>query len=219
MITSKLYKIKKKLLLIFIILIILFCGFLSFKFFYIKRNPLYIPTINSVTNSRLISEQALIKRINSVNKLITLELELSQVITIDQSYGDLDVLKKYKRIKFYSDCSYYIDLSKIVKDDLVFDEDLNTLNLTIPNPEIYNVSVDKDKIEEETSVNGLLRFGEIKLTTEEFKNLELEIISSLEEKLNNIPIFNEAKIKTKTSIENLVKDFISDDVNLNISFK
>jgi len=219
MIILKLYKFKKKFLLFFIIIIIFLSSFLLFKSFLNKKSNLSLPVINSINNSKFISEEALIKRINNVNKLITLELELSQVVTIDQSYGDLDLLKKYKKIKFYSDCSYYIDLSQITKDDLVFDKELNILNLTIPNPKVYKVSIDKEKSKEEISVNGFLRFGEIKLTTEEFKDLELEITENLEEKLNDNPLFSEAKAKTKVSIENLVKDFISEDVALNISFK
>ena len=215
----KLYKLKKKFLLFLIILIIFLPSFLFFKDFFNKKSNISLPVINPVNNSRFISEEALIKRINNVNKLITLELELSQVVTIDQSYGDLDLLKKYKRIKFYSDCSYYIDLSQITKDDLLFDKELNILNLTVPNPKVYKVSIDKEKSKEENSINGFLRFGEIKLTTEEFKDLELEIIANLEEKLNATPLFDEAKVKTKISIENLVKDFVSEDVTLNISFK
>jgi hypothetical protein len=219
MIILKLYKLKKKFLSFFIILIIFLSSFLLFKSFLNKRPNISVPVINSINNSKFISEEALIRKFNSVNKLITLELELSQVVTIDQSYGDLDLLKKYKKIKFYSDCSYYIDLSQITKDDLLFDEELNILNLTVPNPKVYKVIIDKEKSKEETSVNGFLRFGEIKLTTEEFKDLEIEIINNLEEKLNNAPLFDEAKAKTKVSIENLVKDFVSEDVTLNISFK
>lgn len=218
MMKLKLYKFKIKLVIIFIVVIMFFPFFLFFKNLYNTKN-ISFPVINPINTSKFISEESLVKRINNVNKLITLELELTQTVTIDQSYGNLDILKKYKRIKFYSNCSYYIDLSQITKDDLFYNKDLNILNLTIPNPNIYNISIDKEKSNEETSVNGFLRFGEIKLTTEEFKTLELEIIKTLEEKLNTPPLFDEAKVKTKVSIENLIKDFVSEEVTLNISFK
>lgn len=219
MLILKIYKLKRKILFFFIIIIICLSSFLFLKNISNKKSNISLPVINPISNSKFISEESLIKRINNVNKLITLELELSQVVTIDQSYANLDILKKYKRIKFYSDCSYYIDLSNITKEDLVFDEELNILNLTIPNPRVYKININKDKLEEETSVNGFLRFGEIKLTTEEFKDLELEVITTIEEKLNDKPLFDEAKLKTKVSIENLIKDFISKDVDLNLSFK
>lgn len=219
MLAFKIYKLKRKILFFFIVIIISLSSFLFLKSIYNKKFTPSLPVINSVNNLRFISEESLLKRINNVNKLITLELELSQVVTIDQSYGDLDILKKYKRIKFHSNCSYYIDLSQITKDDLLYNEGLNILDITIPNPKIYNISIDKEKSNEETSVNGFLRFGEIKLTTEEFKNLELEVIEDLEKKLNDQPLFDEAKVKTKVSIENLIKDFVSEDVTLNISFK
>lgn len=215
----KIHKLKRKIKLFSIIIIIILLSFLFLKNIYNKKPNPSLPVMKSINNSRFISEESLIKRINNVNKLITLELELSQVVTVDQSYGSLDMLKKYKRIKFYSDCSYYIDLSQITKDDLFYNEDLNTLNLTIPNPKIYNVSINKENFKEEKSVNGFLRFGEIKLTTEEFKNLELKVIEDLEKKLNDKPLLDEAKVKTKVSIENLMKDFLSKDVTLNISFE
>lgn len=218
MMKLKLYKLKIKLVIILIVVIMFFPIFLFLKNLYSIKN-ISFPVINPVNTSKFISEESLVKRINNVNKLITLELELTQIVTIDQSYGNLDILKKYKRIKFYSNCSYYIDLSQITKDDLFYSEDLNILNLTIPSPNIYNISIDKEKSNEETSVNGFLRFGEIKLTTEEFKTLELEVIKTLEEKLNTPPLFDEAKVKTKVSIENLIKDFVSEEVTLNISFK
>lgn len=212
----KLYKLIVKII-ISIIIIICIPLFLILKNSNERGNS--IPTINQNDNSKFISEESLIKKINNVNKLITLEIELSQVVTIDQSYGDLDVLKKYKKIKFYSNCSYYIDLSQITKEDLSFNKDLNTLDLTIPIPKVYSISINKEKSKEEVSVNGFLRFGEIKLTTEEFKKMEIEVTENFENKLNSKPLFDEAKIKTKVSIENLIKEVLAQDVNLNISFK
>ena len=95
--------------------------------------------------------------------MITLELELSQMAIIDKSLGDLDFLKKYKRIKFFADCSYHIDLSKIGEEDITINPEEKTLSITVPKPDIYNISINEDKTIFEESQNGFLRFGEVKV--------------------------------------------------------
>ncbi|NLL30653.1 MAG: DUF4230 domain-containing protein [Clostridiales bacterium] len=151
--------------------------------------------------------------------MITLELELSQMAIIDKSLGDLDFLKKYKRIKFFADCSYHIDLSKIGEEDITINPEEKTLSITVPKPDIYNISINEDKTIFEESQNGFLRFGEVKLSTEEFNSLQNEVLTNFEEKLKRDEIYEEALNKSKISIEELLSSLIKEEVEIKIYFK
>jgi Protein of unknown function (DUF4230) len=154
-----------------------------------------------------------------VNKLITLELELSQMVTIDKSLGNLELLKKYKKVTFFADCSYYIDLSKISNEDIIIDSSKGILTLTVPKPEVYDISINEDKTTFEESENGLLRFGEIKLSTEEFNNLQNGVNISFEEKLKADDIFKEALSRSKSSVETWLNNLINEKVKVYLYFK
>jgi len=215
----KLHKVKKffrKLIFLTITMLLLFILINSFLQSNFKKYRADTPAFNSIT---YISEESLIKKINGVNKLITLELELSQMAIIDKSLGDLDFLKKYKRIKFFADCSYHIDLSKIGEEDITINPEEKTLSITVPKPDIYNISINEDKTIFEESQNGFLRFGEVKLSTEEFNSLQNEVLTNFEEKLKRDEIYEEALNKSKISIEELLSSLIKEEVEIKIYFK
>ena len=123
-ISKTLKRIKTILKLSLLLMIILITMLFIIKFNTIKaqkeNNPLNITT-----------EESLINEIKNTSKIIPLEVELSKLITVDKSWGELEVFEKYKRIKFYANCSFYIDLSNLHEEDIILDE--NNLTITIPN--------------------------------------------------------------------------------------
>ncbi|WP_066889039.1 DUF4230 domain-containing protein [Clostridium nigeriense] len=174
---------------------------------------------SNINNINIISEDNLINEIKNTNKIIPLEVELSKSITIDKSLGNLEIFEKYKRIKFFANCSYYIDLSKFTDEDIQMDEKNTTLNITIPEPKIFNINILREKTIYEDTSNGLLRFGDIKLTSEEFDLIQDEVYKSFEETLQDKDIYNKALYNSKISLTNLLNKFISDEIKVNISFK
>ncbi|MDV4149541.1 DUF4230 domain-containing protein [Clostridium sp. AL.422] len=180
----------------------------------------------SITNSKekdnsvnITTEESIIKEVRNTSKIIPLEVELSKTITIDKSWGDLEIFHKYKRIKFFANCSFYIDLSNLKEDDIIIDENKKTLNITIPNPEIFTIDIIRDKTVYEDSSNGFLRFGEIKLTSEEFELIQKDVYKSFEMTLNEKDIYEKAISNSRLSITNLFRQIIGDDIKIDISFK
>ena len=163
------------------------------------------------------TEEILINEIKSASKIIPLEVELSKTMTIDKSWGNLEVFQKYKRIKFYANCSFYIDLSNLDKEDISLDE--NNLTITIPNPQIFTIDIIREKTAYEDSTNGLLRFGEIMLTSEEFEEIQEEVYKSFEDTLSGKDIYDKAISNSKISLTNLFRQIIGDDIIVNILFK
>lgn len=219
MIISKLFKkgkkIKKFIKIIFIssMLFITIICVINLNWKYISKDYENIDNINIITEENLINE------IKNTNKIIPLEVELSKLITIDKSLGTLDVFEKYKRINFFANCSYYIDLSNIADDDIQINEKNATLNITIPNPEIFSINILRDKTIYEDTSNGIFRFGDIKLTSEEFDLIQEEVYKSFNETLQSKEIYDKAISNSEISLTNLVKQIVGKEVEVNISFK
>lgn len=177
---------------------------------------------NSSSNDTILNintEESIIKEMKNTSKIIPLEVELSKIITIDKSWGDLEVFKKYKRIKFFANCSFYIDLSNLKEDDIIIDKNLKSLSATIPSPKIFSIDIIRDKTIYEDSSNGLLRFGEITLTSEEFELIQEDIHKSFESTLNEKEIYDKAISSSKISLTKLFSQIIGDDMSINIYFK
>ncbi len=209
-ILKALKKLKKVLkFLLFIVVIIIAITFV------IKFNEIKNQNQNKPLN--ITTEESLINEIKSASKIIPLEVELSKLITIDKSWGNLEVFQKYKRIKFYANCSFYIDLSKLKKEDITLDD--NNLTITVSNPQIFTIDIIRNKTTYEDSTNGFLRFGEITLTSEEFEEIQEEVYKSFEETLNEKDIYDQAIYNSKISLTNLFRQIIGDDININILFK
>ena len=189
--------------------------FLITILFIIKFNTIKTQKENKPLN--ITTEESLINEIKSTSKIIPLEVELSKLITIDKSWGDFEVFQKYKRIKFYANCSFYIDLSNLNKEDISLAE--NNLTIIIPNPQIFTIDIIREKTTYEDSTNGFLRFGEIMLSSEEFEEIQEEVYKSFEETLNGKDIYDQAISNSKVSLTNLFRQIIGNDINIDILFK
>ena len=206
--TLKRIKIILKLSLLLMIILIT-------MLFIIKFNTIKAQKDNKPLN--ITTEESLINEIKNTSKIIPLEIELSKLITVDKSWGELEVFQKYKRIKFYANCSFYIDLSNLDEEDIILSE--NNLTITIPNPKIFTIDILREKTTYEDSTNGLLRFGEIMLTSEEFEDIQEEVYKSFEDTLNGKDIYDQAISNSKISLTNLFRQIIGNDININILFK
>ena len=213
MIISKFFKRLKRIIKVTFITLL----FLSIIIFVFKINM-----INSSKQDEILSiteEENLIKEIRNTSKIIPLEIELSKSITIDKSWGNLEIFQKYKRIKFFANCSFFVDLSNIKEEDIIVDKNKNIIDITIPNPQIFTIDIIREKTIYEDSSNGLLRFGEIMLTSEEFEAVQKNVYKSFEETLNQKDIYEKAIYSSKISLTNLLEKIIGNDININISFK
>ena len=212
-------KLKNRIRNFFIIFFILSLTLLVCKLFF---NYKYKKDINNLSDSntfKIISEESLLKEIKNVNKIIPLEVELSKIITIDKSWGNLEVFQKFKRIKFFANCSYSIDLSNLTTNDINIDSKKNELSINFPNPQIFSINIDKEKTVYEDSSNGLLRFGEIKLTSEEFNIIQNEVQKSFEETMKDDEIYEKVLSDSKVSIENLLNQITDKKMSISIYFK
>lgn len=219
MIISKLIKNSKKVKKFIKFICVLSLIFIAIIFVNNSNWKLSSKYQERIDDINIFTEKNLINEIKNTNKIIPLEVELSKIITIDKSLGNLEILEKYKRIKFFANCSYYIDLSQLKDEDIQMDEKNTKLNVTIPSPEIFSIDILRDKTIYEDTSNGLLRFGDIKLTSEEFDLIQEEVYKSFNETLEDKEMYDKAISNSEISLTNLIKQIVGEDIEVNISFK
>lgn len=165
------------------------------------------------------SEESLIKEIRDVNKIIPLEIELSETIVVDKSWGDFEVFKKIKRIKFFANCSYTVDLSSIDDKDININKQTKEVELYLPKPQIFSIDIDENKTIYEEASNGLLRFGDIQLTSEEHGVIQRETSKIFESKMKDSQIYDKAISNTNVVLEKLLRQISGNDMKVKVNFK
>lgn len=202
-------------------ILILLGIFLGYKFFKeTKPEPKQWNLTDNTSNSvKFISEESLINEIKNVNKIIPLEIEFSESIIIDKSWGDFSVFQKFKKVKFFANCSYSVDLSNISADNIKIDKIKGQIDLTLSSPEVFSVDINEDKTVYEEVNNGLFRFGDVILTSEEHGVIEREVSKSFEKKMKEPEIYDKAVSNTTTSLNKLLNDITGNNLTVKITFK
>ncbi len=165
----------------------------------------------------ILTEETLVNEVKSVNKLIPLEVELSQSILINRSFWDLEIFKKCKTITFFANCSYSVDFSNITTKDILLDNTNKHITISIPSPEVFSVNIDENKTKYSDPELGLLRFGDIQLSSEEFGHLRTKLYDEFKIKMNSKPLQEQAITNTKVSLENLIYNLIGEKYTIDIN--
>ncbi|MDB2080037.1 MULTISPECIES: DUF4230 domain-containing protein [Clostridium] len=156
---------------------------------------------------------------NETNLLIPLELELSETITVDDSWGDFSIFEKYKEITYFADCSYMIDLSQISSSDLKMNSATRGVELNISAPTVYSVNINHDKTIYEEAVTGLLRFGDIELNAEEYGVIEREVKKRFTNKMNSKDLYDKACSSSNIALDKFLKTILGEDIKTTFIYK
>lgn len=202
-------------------ILILFGIFLGYKIFVSPKEPpkQWNLTDNEDDSVKFISEESLINEIRSVNKIIPLEVEFSETIIIDESWGNFSAFEKFKKIKFFANCSYSVDLSTISEDDIKINKLKSEVELTLNPPVVFSVDLNEDKTTYEEVNSGIFRFGDVKLTSEEYGIIEREVSESFEKKMDDPEIYDKAIINTTSSLETLLSQITNNELSVKVIFK
>lgn len=192
--------------------------FTGYKLFSPKKYNLSdaTPSNNSV---KFISEESLVNEIKKSNKIIPLEAQISESVIIDESFGNLDIFKKYKKIIFVANCSYSVDLSNLESSNLQINTTNNIIYLTLPKPTIYSIDIDEDKTVYEEPTLGLLRFGDIKLSSEEYGVIQKQLTETYTKRLQEAELYSKAEVNSKEALTTLVKNLTNNSTKVEITFK
>ncbi len=193
--------------------------FAAYKFFNRNSNssskPWTVANANDISK-KFISKETLIKKIEQKQKLITTEVEISEKVTIDNSWGNLDVFKKIQNISFTGTGIYAVDLSNLKNSNLSINNETKIITLKISKPQIEAINIDDDKTEYQTD-NGLLRFGEIKLTPEEHEAIMENVKKDMNKKMMENDYYSKATSNSKKSIRDMIKSILGKEFNYSLT--
>lgn len=111
-----------------------------------------------------------------------------------------------------------MDLSTLSTSNLTIDKLKKEVILKLPSPEVYKISINHSKTLYEETTTGLLRFGQINLSSEEYGLVENEITKDIETKMKGTELYSKACESTTESMTKLLSSLLGDDVTINISY-
>ncbi len=120
------------------------------------------------------------------------------------------------RITFFANCSYAIDFSNLSNSNFEINTKNKEITITISQIDIFSIDIDESKtIYYDTEV-GLLRFGDLKLSSEELNSIYKSLNSSFKEKMKNPEFYEQATLNTEKSLKELLLNLTGEDFTVKI---
>lgn len=203
----------KRLKKILILLIVIFCAaFAAIRYlesrpaeFVVDTEGISQDTIDK-NEKKLLLQNSLVESFEEKQELVTFEAELSELVTWDESWGELGVFRKSQRVKLYGKGIYICDLSSFSAQDIQIDDNYALVELKVSPPKIKVITIDEAKTEYEDIDKGWLRFGDIKLTQEQHSLMYHSVKESMSKQLENRELMAKAEEATKTAVSDLFKE-------------
>lgn len=149
-------------------------------------------------------QESIVNGMSKKMEFIPLEVDLTEKIIIDESWGQLAVFKKLQNIEYFGKGIYAIDLSTITKDSVIVDTNNNAITIYISKPFVKTCSLQEEKTLFQSTEKGLLRFGEITLTSQEQMTINKEVNERMMERMKD----KELNSKAMESSKIMIRDFV-----------
>ena len=173
----------------------------------------------NISSTNITQDSSLINEVKDLNKIIPLELELSQTVTLDQSLVNLDIFKKSQKITFFATCYYTLDFSNLTNDDILIDSKNKTININIDKPINFDIIIDENKTHYYDTELGLLCFSDIKMSSAEYGKILKRLNESFSDKMNDEELYKKCLSNANSMIENILLNLTDETYTVNISFK
>ncbi len=179
-----------------------------------KQIPTLIPmAVNQLADidramQKLILEEVLVKEIKQKQELITMEVELTEEIVWDDTWGQVELFKKSQKVHFTAKGLYVTDLHLLQPEHIQVDRDMPTMTLYIPRPYVKTITIEEEKTKFEAVQKGWLRFGEIKLTPSQQQIMAQQVKSKMTEKMQGNSMYEDALKNTKRSVQSLLETIL-----------
>jgi hypothetical protein len=214
-------RIRLKLILILMIA----CTALGFIAAFKIANPSeetsaqWISPDTSNSSIRFITHDTILNELQNKQELIPLELDLTEKVTINDSWGEIEFFKKLQNVYLVAKGIYSLDLSQISSDNISLSSAKKSIIINAPKPTVKVITIDEQKTIYETTQNGILRFGEIKLTPSEYQRLLYKAKSIMNEKMYSSDLYEQAINSSEWALKNLIQALLGKDNNYSITVR
>lgn len=99
---------------------------------------------------------------------------------------DFDFLKKTQNVTYTGTGYFVVDLDGLTAENVVTDREKRTVTILIDHAYLQAIEIDPDKVIIEETKKGLLAWGEIELTMKDYKAIEQELRTRLEQKFDTV---------------------------------
>lgn len=168
-------------------------------------------------------EEAILGDSQKLKKLEVYKQELSDAGTITNTgLFNLGMFTKNQVITYNGTVVYTVDLSKLSKSDIVFNEEEKTITLKIPHAEQEEINIPEDRIQFSDPEKGLLAFGDIKATPEQIMKVQAGAREKMQEKLDADNVLETADRFAKLAVWEMYTPIIkgvAKDYSLEVEFK
>ena len=168
-------------------------------------------------------EEAILGDSEKLKKLEVYSQEVSDAVTVtDTGFLNWGVFTKMKLITFNGTAVYTVDLSQLRKSDISFNEEEKIITLKIPHPKQEPLNIPEDQIKFGDTTNGLLAFGDIKMTPEQHSQIQSEARQKMQEKLDSSNAMDNADRFAVLSVWEMYSPIVkgvAKDYSLEVVFK
>lgn len=112
---------------------------------------------------------------------VSMELSESLIKNLDWNF-----IKKTQKISYTGTGYFVVDLDNLTKENIIQDKERKTLTIKISHAYLQAIEIDPDKIIIDEVKEGLLAWGDIKLTLADYNIIEKELRSRLEAKFETV---------------------------------
>lgn len=208
--------VRKNTLLL--MLICLCTGFFAAYMLFIAPktgNHPWVIAKTSDPSKKIITKETIVNKIKQKQKIITTEVNLTEKITVDNSWGDWSIFKKIQNIDFVGTGIYSVDLSSLTAKNVSIQG--NSISITLPKPSVEMVNIDENKTQFEPTENGLFRFGDIKLSNEDHEILRRDVKDKMKDKMLESKYYDTAQKNSEKAIVNIFNTLNAGGSNYNIN--
>lgn len=137
------------------------------------------------------------------SSFVVLEQDVTVTSRVSQALANLALFEKSQIIRSYGTGVYSVDLSTLKPRDIVLDNELASVTISIPHATLSYITIDLEKTEFEETQKALFAFGEIKLNSEQTNLLEQNIENAMREQLTTESMLQKADAHALAQVRDL----------------
>lgn len=129
----------------------------------------------------LLSGQAEMRKLIVVSQEATASYKLSKNLIKNATFS---ITQKEEEVHYTAIGYFTVDLSNLSANDIMDDSENKILTIMVEEPKLETVTIDPEKIYTDNKKNGLFAWGNLEITVEDYRNIEINLKSRLEDAYN-----------------------------------